>query len=88
MYRSELQETQFVASLIAVDDEQGEMEIIQLVEVYVYMRILGPDTQDAVLETSHAMPKTPVMFFKPSTAVHGHGADVIIPRVGRNLPAD
>lgn len=45
-------------------------------------------TSRAVLETGHALPKTPVMFFKPSTAVHDHGADVAIPKICQDEQAD
>lgn len=52
------------------------------------LRCIGLNYAKHILETGHALPKTPVMFFKPSTAVHEHGADVVIPKICQDEQAD
>ncbi|KAH7625218.1 hypothetical protein B0T09DRAFT_394076 [Sordaria sp. MPI-SDFR-AT-0083] len=52
------------------------------------LRCIGLNYLAHIRETGRPLPPCPVMFFKPATAVHDHGANVIIPKIAQDDQAD
>ncbi|ROW10924.1 hypothetical protein VMCG_01019 [Cytospora schulzeri] len=96
---STTEDTQLQAKVIQGEDLYDTSGVTKVTDKIVTVKkLLGPLAPRDVpilrciglnyAKHSNALPKTPVMFFKPSTAVHDHGADVIIPKICQDEQAD
>ncbi|KAK3398803.1 hypothetical protein B0T20DRAFT_469707 [Sordaria brevicollis] len=52
------------------------------------LRCIGLNYLEHIRETGHPVPQNPVMFIKPSTSVHDHDANVVIPKIAQDDQAD
>ncbi|KAK4143703.1 uncharacterized protein C8A04DRAFT_28696 [Dichotomopilus funicola] len=52
------------------------------------LRCIGLNYLTHIRETGRPTPSYPVMFFKPSTTVHDHGTNVVIPKIAQDEQAD
>ncbi|KAK7727233.1 hypothetical protein SLS63_007284 [Diaporthe eres] len=97
------EDTRLQAKVIRGDDiydTTGQTTVTD--EVVTVKRLLGPLSQADVpilrcvglnyakhiREAGRKPPPFPFIFFKPSTCVHDHGADVVVPRIAQDDQAD